>query len=138
MVALDAIVLMLVGVVKGVQDELLNRRLERLSEIGDDFVQFAVRGLSIGEESKSCADVTLDRDVDVDHLAMLINSAVDIAPDAGGLDVSLVHEPSIADAVTTWPRRVDQQRREALDLSVDRDVINLDSAFGQEFFHVSI
>ena len=105
MVALDAIVLMLVGVVKGLQDELLDRRLERLSEIGDDFVQFAVRGLSIGEESKSCADVTLDRDVDVDHLAMLINSAVDLAPCPCNPHVRFVHEPASANTVPTWTCR---------------------------------
>ena len=105
MVALDAIVLMLVGVVKGVQDELLNRRLERLSEIGDDFVQFAVRGLSIGEESKSCADITLDRDVDVDHLAMLINSAVDVAPYPCNLHVRFVHEPGPANKITSGGNR---------------------------------
>jgi hypothetical protein len=35
-------------------------------------------------------------------------------------------------------RRVDQQRCEALDPPVDGDVVNVDAAFGQEFFHISV
>ncbi|MGK0478425.1 MAG: hypothetical protein ACJAQ9_001461 [Ilumatobacter sp.] len=70
-------------------------------------------------------DVALLRDIDVDDLAVLIHVPVDVTPDAGNLDVSLVREPSIVDTATTRPGRVDQKRREPLHPSVNRDVINL-------------
>jgi hypothetical protein len=40
--------------------------------------------------------------------------------------------------VATRPGSVDQQRREALDPSVDGHVVNVNSSFGHEFFDVSI
>jgi hypothetical protein len=90
------------------------------------------------EERSGRRDVSALRDIDVDDLAVLIHSPVVVTPDTGDLDIGLVHEPSIADAVTARPRRIDQKRREALDPSVDGDVINLDPTFGQEFLNVSI
>ena len=38
--------------------------------------------------------------VHVDHLAVLVNGPVDVAPQAGNLDVSLVDEPAIPGSMT--------------------------------------
>ncbi len=37
-----------------------------------------------------------------------------------------------------WPGRVDEKRGEALDPSVDGDVVDVDAAFGEDFFDVAV
>ena len=54
------------------------------------------------------------------------------------LDAGLIHEPAITDTVATRTYGVDHQRREALHPPIDRHVINVDAAFGEELFDVSI
>ncbi len=130
-IALNPIVLMLLGVMKRVRDELLNCCLQRLSQIGDDLIRFAMRGQRSGEESARRCNVTPRGDVDVDDLAMLVNCPVNVTPNTGDFDVGFVNEPPAANSVATRPRRVDQQGREALHPTVDRDVINLDTAFSE-------
>jgi hypothetical protein len=58
-IAFDAIVLMFLGVVKRVRDQLLNHCFQCLSKISDHLVRFAVSYQSIAEESASGGDVTL-------------------------------------------------------------------------------
>jgi hypothetical protein len=47
----------------------------------------------------------------------LVNGSVDVPPGPGEFHVGLVDEPATAHAVTTWPVRLHQQRREPLDPS---------------------
>ena len=65
-IALHAIVRILIGVVTCVRDQLLDDRLQRLGQIGDDPVGLAVRDQRTVEEFASSRDVALWRDVDVD------------------------------------------------------------------------
>ncbi len=90
------------------------------------------------EELRGSCDVASFRHVHVDDLAVLIHGPVHVAPHTGDLDVGLVDEPAVTDAVTTRPRRVDEQRCEALHPPVDGDVIDLDAAFGEEFLDVAV
>ena len=53
------------------------------------------------------ADAMSFRDVHVDHLAMLVDSAVDVLPDSGDFDVGLICEPAVRDTVSAWSCRVD-------------------------------
>ena len=69
-------------------------------------------------------------------LAVFVNGAVDVTPVPGHLHVGLVDKPPAAYRVPTWPSSFDQQRREALDPAVDRDVIHLDAALEEEFLDV--
>jgi hypothetical protein len=71
-------------------------------------------------------------------LAVLIHSSIHVAPFAGDLDVGFVNEPAAAYCVAAWSFRVDQQWSEALRPAVDRYVINVDAAFGKEFFDVAV
>jgi hypothetical protein len=57
---------------------------------------------------------------------------------AGDLHVGLVDLPAIADPVAAGSGGVGQQRREPLDPAVDGDVVDLDPAFGEEFFEVAV
>ena len=69
---------------------------------------------------------------------MLVNGSVHVPPHTGHFDVGFIDEPSITDTATARPCRLDEQRREALHPPVDRDVVNLDAALGEEFFKIAV
>jgi hypothetical protein len=77
-------------------------------------------------------------DEDVDDLPELVDGPVDVPPVASDLHVGLVDLPAIADAVAAGPGGVGQQRREPLHPSIDRHVVDLDAALGEEFFEVAV
>jgi hypothetical protein len=137
-VSLHAIVGVLLGVVKRLRDQLVDDAHQGSGLVGGDLTRTPVGCQCALKERRGRRYVAALRDRAVDDLAVLVQGPVDVAPDTGNFHVGLVYEPPVADSVTTRPGRIDQQRREALDAPVDRDVINLDPTFGQEFFHVSI
>ena len=57
MIALDTIVFELLGVVKGVRNQLLDDGLECSGEIGDDLVGFPVNQECSTEERSGCFEV---------------------------------------------------------------------------------
>jgi hypothetical protein len=67
----------------------------------------------------------------VDDLAELVDRAVHIAPPPDHLPHSLVDPPAIADGVPARPAGLSEQQREPLHPAVDRDVVDLDPAFGK-------
>ena len=137
-VALHVVVWLLLGVVKRFRDQLIDDARQGSSQVGGHLTR-TPKGFQCDlKEPCGRRDVAPLRGIDVDDLAVLVQGPVDVAPDTGNFHVGLVYEPPVADSVTTRPGRIDQQRREALDAPVDRDVINLDPTFGQEFFHVLI
>ena len=66
------------------------------------------------EEPARRGPVTTGRHEDVDHLAVLIDGPVDVAPDAGDTDVGLVDEPAETDGVAARASDINQFRGEAL------------------------
>jgi hypothetical protein len=58
---------------------------------------------------------------------------VDISPDAVDLDVGFVDEPPITRRMAGEPGGAGQQRGEAPHPAVDRDMVDLDAALGQQF-----
>lgn len=125
MVALHAAIGVWPGVVKRFRDQLVDDSKPGSGQLGCDLTRTPMGYQRALKEPCGRRDVALLRDIDVDDLAVLIHVPVDVTPDAGNLDVSLVREPSIVDTATTRPGRVDQKRREPLHPSVNRDVINL-------------
>jgi hypothetical protein len=137
-VGFDPVVRVLLGVVKRGRDQLIDGREEGPGPIGDDLDRLAMGAKRRREESSRGASVAPGGDVDVDDLAVLINRAVDVPPPARDLHIGLVHIPTVADRVAARPRRIREERREALHPAVDGDVIDLDSALAEEFFDISI
>jgi hypothetical protein len=90
------------------------------------------------EEAMGCLGVAPRGDEDVDDLPELVDGPVDVPPVASDLHVGLVDLPAIADAVAAGPGGLGQQRREPLDPAVDGDVVDLNAAFGEEFFEVAV
>ena len=74
----------------------------------------------------------------VSHSTPRPNRPIDVAPHAGDADVGLVDEPAATNGVSAWSGGVDQLGGEALDPPKDRHVIDLDAAFGEEFFDIAV
>jgi len=90
------------------------------------------------EESAGRVSVSAGRDQHVDDLPVLVNGPVHVAPHAIDLDVRLVHEPPVTGRVPAEPGGIREQRCEPLYPAQDRDVIDLDTAFDQQFLHVAL
>ena len=67
----------------------------------------------------------------VDDLPVLVHRPVHIPPAAADLDIRLVDIPAIAD-------RLGQQRSEPVHPPVDRDVIDVDTALGQQLLDIAV
>jgi hypothetical protein len=92
----------------------------------------------LGEEASGRLAVAGSQDEHVDDLAMLVDRPVDVTPDAADLDVGLIDEPPVTRRVPGRAGRVGEQRGEPLDPPVHRDMIDLDTAFGEQFFHIAV
>jgi hypothetical protein len=68
----------------------------------------------------------------------LVDRSVHVPLYPGNLHVGFIDEPAITDTVPGRPCGVDGQRGEVLHAPVDGDVINVDAAFGEEFFDVLV
>ena len=86
----------------------------------------------IGEECRSGPQVTLLGHEHINDLPILVNGPVDVSPGTGDLHIRLVDEPVTAYPVAAWPGRVDEQRGEPLDPSVEGHMVDLDTAFCEE------
>jgi len=138
MITLDTIVGVLLGVVEHIRDQLLDVGLQYLREVGDDLIWFPVGIEGTPEERSGRIHVPSWYDEDIDHLAVLVDGPVDLAPLAGDAHVGFVDEPPSSNAMSSVPCSVDEQRSEPLDPPVDGDVIDLDASLDEEFFDVSI
>jgi hypothetical protein len=65
-----------------------------------------------------------------------VDRSIDVASLPSHFDVGLVDLPAVTDGVPTRPSGLGQQRREPQHPPVDRDVVDLDPAFGEELFDV--
>jgi hypothetical protein len=82
--------------------------------------------------------VSLPGDEHVDDLAELVNRPIHIPPLPGDKHIGLVHLPAVADGVPAGASGLGQQRRDLLDPPVDRDVVDLDPALGEELLDISV
>jgi hypothetical protein len=78
------------------------------------------------------------RDQDVDDLPVLIDRPVEVGPAPGDFHVGLIDEPAIAGRVPRRARGIDELEREGLHPAVDRDVIDLDAALGQQLLDIAV
>src|SRR5829696_1023966 len=139
MVAFDPVVAIPIGAVPGGRHQLLQHRRVHRRLIGGD-----LDGHNLGhsdrplKEAASCHDIPSPGDEDVDDLPELIDRAVHIAPLTRDLHIRLVHLPAATHGVPARPSGVDQQRREPLYPPVDRDVVDLDAALGEQLLKVAV
>ena len=105
-VAFDAVVRILLSVMKRAWDEVFDRGPQRGGPIGHDLDRLTVQAQRCREEPSCGSEIAAHRDEYVDDLPVLINGAVDVAPRAGDFDVGLVDVPTVADRMATWAGRV--------------------------------
>ena len=94
--------------------------------------------MSWSRSETRCNEAATFRPQNLDDLAALIDRAVHRAPHTGHLHRGFIDVPAITNTATTRPRHVDHERGEALHPPVNRDVNDLDAAFGQEFFNIAV
>jgi hypothetical protein len=113
-------------------------RIRRCS-VGDHLYGGHLRGVDgLLEEPAGRLDVSPRGHEHVDDLPELVNRPVDVAPVASDLHVGLVHEPASSNMMTAGSRGLGQQRREPLHPPVDSDVVDLDTALGEQLLHVAV
>ena len=108
MIVLDPVVRILLGVMNHVRKQLIDNAQQGCSQICGDLSGTPVVAQRGFEEVPRGGDIAPLRYLDVDHLAVLIHGAVDVAPGTVDLDVGLVDEPAVADAVPAGSGRVDE------------------------------
>ena len=137
-VTLDPIVPMSTGVMHDVGQQVIDDTKQRWRLVRGHLLGPGVVAQDTSEEHPGCGQVTLFRDEHVDHLAVRIDGSVHVPPDAGDLHVGLIDEPAAPDGMAARSRRVDQLRREALHPPRDRRVVDVDTAFGEEFLDIAV
>jgi len=91
-------------------------------------------GVAGGDDPKATC-----RDHDVEDLAGLVDGPVDVAPAAGDSDVGLVDEPAGTSGVASRAGGLDELLRgEPLYPPVQRDVVDLDAALGEQLFEIPV
>jgi hypothetical protein len=93
---------------KRIREQLIGNVQQRSSQIGGDIFWADMSPQHRGEERSRRRNVASFRDVHVDHLAMLVDSAVDVLPDSGDFDVGLICEPAVPNTVPAWSCRGDE------------------------------
>jgi hypothetical protein len=109
-IGLDPVVRVLLGVVEGGWDELIDDGAQRPGPIGDHLGRLAVSTQGRHEEPPSGPGVAPRRDIYVDDLAVLVDGAVDVASPAGDLHVGLVYEPTVADRMSARSGSIGKER----------------------------
>jgi hypothetical protein len=91
-----------------------------------------------GEESPRGRQVPLLGHQHVNDLPELVDRPVQIDPPASDLDVGLVDKPPITRGMPAESGGVDQQRSEPLHPAIDRNVVDIDTALGQQFLDIAV
>jgi hypothetical protein len=119
-------------------EQVIDDAQQRCSQISRDLLRPVTAREHYLEEPGRRYEVAALGHVHVDDLAVLVNGAVHVPPDTGNSDVGLIDEPAITDTVPARPSRVDDQRGETLHPPINRHVINVDAAFREKLFDISV
>jgi hypothetical protein len=138
-IGFDPIVAVLLGVMPGTRGQLIDDLRVDRRLVGDELNGGKPGGVQRpGEEVASSRQITLCRDQHIDNLADLIDGSVQVDSPAADLDIRFIDEPAISRDMSAGTGCVDEQRREPLHPTVDRDVIDIDASLSQQFFHVAV
>jgi hypothetical protein len=100
--------------------ERIDARLIGPALFDPDLVRIAVRSHGLVEEALRRGHVALGRQEKVDGLSLLVDSAVEVFPDALDLDVRLIHALTALDQALVFPRHLLDERQETNGPLVDR------------------
>ena len=109
-ICLDRVVRVLLGDVQRRGDHLVEDPRVGWCAVGRDLGRDRARAQRPGEEAPSGRQVTARRQQNIDDLAMLIDSPVEIGPFTGDLQVGLIDEPPVTRSVPAQPGSLDELR----------------------------
>jgi hypothetical protein len=90
----------------------IHGRLVGAALVHRNFDWIAVRSHGLVEEALRRGHVALRRQQEVDGLAMLVDGALEVFPDALDFDVGLIHAPAAADrALVFWGQLLDKRHK---------------------------
>ena len=139
MIRFDRAVRVLLDYVQRRRDQFVKDPQINVRAVGRDLYRDRARTQQCSsKEAPRGRQVTPRRQQDVDDLAMLIDGPVEIGPPAGDLHIGLVGEPPVTGSMAAWPRSLDELRGEPLHPPVHADVVNGDTAFGQQFLDIPV
>lgn len=118
----------------------IDRRLVGAALVHRDLLWLAVSSPGLIEEALRRVHVTLCRQQDVDGLAiaMLVDGAVEVLPDALDLDVGLIHAPAAADWALVFTGHLLDRGQETNLPPIDRRMADRRAALFHHFFQVSV
>lgn len=116
----------------------IDRRLVGATLVHRDLVRIAVRSHGLVEEALRRSHVALCRQQEIDGLALLVDGAVEVFPDALDLDVRLVHAPAVTNRALVFARHFLDQRQEADRPSVDRRMVDRHAALLHHLLEVPV
>ena len=124
MVAFDAVVRVLRGVVKGRGHQPFDSGPKCWGPIGHDLDRLTMRAERSTEEPSCRSEIASRRNEHVDDLAVLINGPVDVPPPARHLHVGLIHEPTVTDSMAIRSGRIREQWRGLCCVDSDQAAVN--------------
>ena len=116
----------------------IDRRLVGAALVHRDLARIAVRSHGLVEEALRRGHVALRRQQEVDGLALLVDSAVEILPDALDFDVCLIHAPATADRALVFPGHLLHERQETNRPPVDRRMVDRYAALFHHLLEVPV
>ena len=137
-VRLDWIVRVLLDSVHGLRQQLIQHPRVARGPVGRDLYRRRAYLERLDEERPRRGQIPLDCQKDINHLAVLVDSATQVSPTTGDFDVGLIDEPTILSDVPTMPGGVDKFRCEALHPPIHRHMINGDAALSQQLLDIAI
>jgi hypothetical protein len=138
MIGFDPVVAVLLRDVRSSRDQVVDDSQIRPGLIGRHLDRRRSVAKSAGEESAGGGGVSLLRQQHVDDLPVLVHRPVQVPPAAGDLDIGLVDEPPVPGYMPQRAGGVGEQRGEPLHPPVHGDVIDFDTALGQQFLDVPV
>jgi hypothetical protein len=137
-ICFDRVVRVLLEGMQGRGDQLVEDQRVDVRPVGRDLHRDRA-GLHRSDKEASCGrQVTPHGQQDVDDLAMLVDSPVQVSPLTGHLHVRLIDEPPVTRSMPTRASGLCELRGKALHPPVDTDVIDGDAALGQQLFHIPV
>jgi len=101
--------------------------------VGDDVLGGTTgRFNGSSEESLGCRQVACDRQPTVKHLAIEVNTPIQVVPFAQDLHLGLVHQPRRYWPCAMLADDIGQRRSELLDPAQDRSAAHVDASIGQD------
>jgi hypothetical protein len=116
----------------------VGHRLVDAALVHRDLVRIAVRSHGLVEKAPRCDHVALNRQQEVDGLALLVDSAIEVFLYVLDLDVRLIHELAAANRALLFSGYLLAERQETYRPPVDRRMVDRHAALFHDLLEVPV